>query len=368
VQKYINYDLNHTIIDLVSWFSSYIKDEPTMKRQKFLLRFIVALFSMSMIACSSDDEVNLNLRITIENQFVNLPSNVSVFFKVEDLAGNGVANLNEADFNIYENGNLVSEFEAVRKIQPNEQVFDYNIILVLDLSGSVLSGESLTSLQNASKSFIDEVMPSNAEPSSEAIKTEIWWFDGAENLKLLAPASNNSDELKAAIDEISPSMSSDNSTNLYGAVIQTVEVATQRLTQTRQQDEIGSSAVVIFTDGTDQANRATKGQALEAVNKADSDISFYTIGLGGEIDESVLSSIGKTSFVSALNIGELLEKFSEIGDLISGRANSFYLLEYCSPKRSGNNQLTIEVVKGSLKGSANTLFDASNFNGSCNLQ
>ena len=328
----------------------------------------IVLLSTLMFSCGGDDAENLNLRVTIENQFTNLPSNVSVFFKVDDLAGRGQAGLTESDFNIYENGQLVSEFEAVRKIQPNEQVFDYNIILVLDLSGSVLGGESLTSLKNASKSFIDEVMPGVGEISSQAIKTEIWWFDGAENLKLLTPQSSNANTLKDAIDGINASMSSDNSTNLYGAVIQGVEVATQRLVQTRQQDQIGSSALVIFTDGTDQANRATKGQALDAVNKADRDISFYTIGLGGEIDEAVLGQIGRTSFVSAINIGELLEKFSQIGDLISGRANSYYLLEYCSPKRSGNNQLTIEVVKGSLKGSANTLFDASNFNGSCNLQ
>ena len=127
-------------------------------------------------------------------------------------------------------------------------------------------------------------------------------------------------------------MSSDNSTNLYGAVIQGIEVASTKLSQTREQNEVGSSAVVIFTDGTDQANRNTRGQASEAVKNADRDIAIYTIGLGGEIDETILREIGKTSFVSASNIGELLDKFREIGDLINGKANSYYLLEYCSPK------------------------------------
>lgn len=155
---------------------------------------------------------------------------------------------------------------------------------------------------------------------------------------------------------------------VYGAVIQGLEVASQKLTQTRTLDEIASSALIIFTDGTDQANRNTKGQALGAVANADRDISIYTIGLGGEIDERVLREVGKTSFVSAANIGELLDSFREIGDLVNGRANSYYLLEYCSPKRSGSNQLTIEVTKGMLVGRANTLFDASDFNGSCTLE
>lgn len=323
--------------------------------------------TVAILSCGGDDEESPSLVVNIENQFVNLPSNVSVFFQVTDPSGNGQAGLTEADFNIYENGNLISDFEAVRKIQPNERIFDYNIMLLLDLSGSVLGSENLDPLKQAAQGFIDEVLPSDGEASQGAIKMEIWWFDGSQNIKQLQPATTDVEVLTASINGISSNMSSDNSTNLYGAVVQGVEVASQRLSQTRQLDEIGSSAVVIFTDGTDQANRVSKGQALEAVDKADRDISFYTIGLGGEIDQDVLRDIGKTSFVSAVNIGELLNSFKEIGDLINNRANSFYLLEYCSPKRSGNNQLTIEVVKGSLKGSANSLFDASDFNGSCNL-
>jgi uncharacterized protein YegL len=339
-----------------------------MKRKHLRLLLLLTLSISLGTGCGGDDGESPTLSINIENQFVNLPSNVSVFFQVTDAAGNGQAGLTEPDFNIYENGSLVSEFEAVRKIQPNERIFDYNIMLLLDLSGSVLGSENLNSLKQAANGFVDEVLPQEGESSQGAIKMEVWWFDGSENIKLLQPATSNKADLNEAISGINADMSSDNSTNLYGAVVQGVEVASQRLSQTRQLDEIGSSAVVIFTDGTDQANRASKGQAIEAVRNADRDIAFYTIGLGGEIDERVLADIGTTSFVSAVNIGELLNSFREIGDLINNRANSFYLLEYCSPKRSGDNQLTIEVVKGSLKGTANTIFNASNFNGSCNLE
>jgi len=320
-----------------------------------------------MMACGGDDDQSPSLTVRIEDQFVNLPSNVSVFFRVEDGAGKGIAGLTEADFSIYENGTKISTFEATRKIQPNEQVFDYHITLLLDLSGSVLQGESLAALKDAAKGFIDEVIPSASEVNAQAIKMDIWWFDGAANIKQLQGTATNATNLKNAIDGISPEMSADNSTNLYGAVIQGIDVASTKLSQTRQLDEIASSALVIFTDGTDQANRNTRGQAAEAVKKADRDLALYTIGLGGEIDERILKEIGKTSFVSAANIGELLDRFQEIGDLISGRANSYYLLEYCSPKRSGSNQLTIEVNKGTLVGSANTLFDANDFNGSCVL-
>ena len=336
-----------------------------MKLKQLTTGLFLSLFLIA--SCSSDDSENIGLQVTIEDQFVNLPSNVSVFFRVENNNGEGIAGLNESDFTIYENGQVISSFEATRKIQPNEQVFDYHITLLLDLSGSVLGGENLDGLKQAAKSFIDEVVPAASEASADAIKMEIWWFDGAESIKQLQATSSSSTALKDAIDRITPEMSSDNSTNLYGAVIQGIEVASQKLTQTRNLNEIGSSAVVVFTDGTDQANRNTKGQALGAVANADRDISVYTIGLGGEIDEQTLREIGRTSFVSAANIGELLDRFREIGDLINGRANSYYLLEYCSPKRSGSNQLTIEVTQGTLVGSASTMFDASDFNGSCSL-
>lgn len=337
-----------------------------MKSSKLILSTIISLFLIS--ACSDDKDNSPSLTVSIEDQFVNLPSNVSVFFRVQDASGKGVAGLTESDFTIYENGSEISEFEATRKIQPNAQVFDYHITLLLDLSGSVLMGESLTGLKDAAKGFIDEVVPAEGAVNAGAIKMDIWWFDGSANIKQLKATATNAQQLKGAIDDITPQMSSDNSTNLYGAVIQGIEVASQKLSQTRDQNEIGSSAVVIFTDGTDQANRNTRGQAAEAVKNADRDMALYTIGLGGEIDETILREIGKTSFVSASNIGELLDKFREIGDLINGRANSYYLLEYCSPKRSGSNQLTIEVKKGALVGNANSFFDASDFNGSCSLQ
>ena len=330
---------------------------------------LMAAFLFAMIqSCGGSDDITPGLQLTIENQFTNLPSNVSVFFKVQDGAGLGKAGLNQSDFKIFENGSLISAFEAARKIQPNEQILDYNIMLLLDLSGSILSSQNLAPLKSGAKSFIDEVVPTEGEASAGAVKVEIWWFDGSQNIKQLQPITANTATLKNAIDNINPSISSDNSTNLYGAVIQSVGIATQRLNQSQDLDKFGSNSVVIFTDGTDQANRSTKGQALEAVSTADPSISFYTIGLGGEIDEQVLREVGKTSFVSAVNIGELLDKFQEIGDLINGKANSYYLLEYCSPKRSGNNQLTIEVTQGNLRGSAKTIFDASDFNGSCNLQ
>ena len=97
----------------------------------------------------------------------------------------------------------------------------------------------------------------------------------------------------------------------------------------------------------------------------DDNISFFTIGLGTEIDTQVLSDIGKTASVFATNKEELETTFNDISIKVRERANSFYLFEYCSPKRGGENNLAISVKTGSREGAVQTKFDATGFSGGC---
>ena len=84
-----------------------------------------------------------------------------------------------------------------------------------------------------------------------------------------------------------------------------------------------------------------------------------------EIDTEALTAIGKTSSEFAANKEELEDTFNKISDLVSERASSFYLFEYCSPKRGGDNNLAIQVKKGSLQGAVQTKFNADGFTGGC---
>ncbi len=60
--------------------------------------------------------------------------------------------------------------------------------------------------------------------------------------------------------------------------------------------------------------------------------------------------------------------FNDISNGVAGQANSFYLFEYCSPKRdgSGENDLIIQVITGDRDGIVQTSFDATGFTGGCN--
>ena len=309
------------------------------------------------------------LILSIQDQYTTLPGKVSVFFRVSDEFGNPVADLTADQFTIYEQGrnddcfSTISSSESQSRISPNSQIFQNHTLLVLDLSNSVLSG-SLTELKSASASFIDNVMP--AVPA-ESFQMAIYWFDGEDVLHELNPLTSSREELIAAVESIDSDFSNDPSTDLYGAVIKSTDLATDLLRDSEQNNTIGAASIVLFTDGTDQASRYSESQALDKVEKANSNISFFTIGLGAEIDSEVLEEIGKTFSVFAGNKEELEVTFNQLSQKVSERANSFYLFEYCSPKRdgSGENNLAIRVQHGGLQGAVQTSFDASGFTAGC---
>lgn len=319
-----------------------------------------------------DDCLNLgenDLILSIQDQFTTLPGKVSILFKVSNVEGNPVSGLTADQFTIYEQGrnddcfNTISTSESQARISSNSQIFTNNTLLVLDLSNSVLSS-SLDELKLAGSSFVDNVMPTM---EIESVKMAIYWFDGENELHLLNDLTSSKDELKTSIEGITTDISSDPSTDLYGAVIKSTDIASDLLQASTQGDKIGAASVVIFTDGTDQASRFTKEAAQKKVDEADLNISFFTIGLGAEIDTQVLTDIGKTFSVFAANKEELETTFIDISKLVSERANSFYLFEYCSPKRdgSGENNLAIQVSDGGMQGAVQTKFDAAGFTGGC---
>ena len=364
-----------------------------MKMKRIASLLFLSLGLILGTSCgNADDDVSLNLNLngdlglgkpadnclnfgsnelilSIQDQYTTLPGKVSVFFRVSDEFGNPVSGLTANQFTIYEQGrndacfNTISSSESQARISPNTQIFANHTLLVLDLSNSVLSG-SLAELKSASTSFINSVMP--ATPT-ESFRMAIYWFDGEDVLHELIPLTSSTQDLTDAVASITTDISNDPSTDLYGAVIKSTDIATGLVNATRQDDIIGAASVVIFTDGTDQASRYSEAQALDKVNKADSNISFFTIGLGAEIDSEILEEIGKTFSVFAGNKEELELTFNQLSQKVSERANSYYLFEYCSPKRdgSGTNNLVIRVLDDGRQGAVQTSFDASGFTAGC---
>ncbi len=349
-----------------------------MKKITLLLGFFAFLFTTQ--GCKDDDgkfadcwrEPNrTQLKLTIlEGPTVTLPSKISVFFRVQDQNNNPVGFLTPDNFVIYEKGlndnchRVISEFEAKRRISSREQVFNHTTLLVLDLSGSVLQS-SLTNLQQAAVTFIDEIMPDTIDSSTQM---GIYWFDGEDVLHELEPITSDIFELKAAVNSITPNISSDNSTDLYGAVIKSAGIAATVLADYQNQDITAAASVVIFTDGRDRANRYLQSNAYQAVNSSPAGVTFFTLGVGNEIDKAALKTIGRNGFAEAATVSQLSTIFKQIAQLVNNEANSYYFFEYCSPIRNGaKNGLIIEAFERNNVGYIQTEFDATGFTGGCQL-
>ena len=145
---------------------------------------------------------------------VDLPGRVSVFLKVTEGDGSPAADLTGADFNVYENEQLVSQTESAQRLVAQPQVFRSYLHLILDRSNSVQSAGAAEGPEGA-RQFIEAV---TAEPENFV---KISWFDGSPMIHEISGFdfgfSNDRELLLAAIDALNNEPPFSTSTNLYGA-------------------------------------------------------------------------------------------------------------------------------------------------------
>lgn len=320
---------------------------------------VVALFPL--IGCGDSTGPSQGpLVIDILDTRTESPAKVLVTFQVSTEDGEPVPNLPVNAFEILDNGQSDSGFESSKAFQPKPGRFQTSVALLLDMSGSITGTEAFASLKTAAAAFIDKSM------EASGVSVGVWWFDGGADIVTLVDFTNDAAALDAAIDSLTEDVTRDVSTNLHGAVQQGVNVVDQRMQDGLASGVTQAGALVIFTDGTDQANRVPASAALNAVEA--STIAVYSIGLRGEIDETFLSRIGRSGSAFADNSQSLLSQFSGVGGQIEALANSYYVLAYCSPRRGGvSNELMIRLAFEGRQAEAMTTYPAVNFTGGCTI-
>ncbi len=314
----------------------------------------------------------------------SLPSRVSWLFRVDSCSGEPVMGLSATQFEIFEDGKKVSAFESQQRVAPKGERYRLYSVMLLDLSGSMLRSGDFAQLQAAAHQYLETALQAGGDGHRVALMT----FDGREQPQVLVPFSSNLATLRAGLDSLSTAECStssdcagftdrrtcagwrcvDDSTNLNGAVVKTLGALEAELAQSEVPWRDG--AVVIFTDGTDQASRVSSSSALDAVQKSKQHV--FSIGLGGEVDVATLQGFGKDGYWPVTKADQLAPAFTEIAARVAGLANRFYTLEYCSPKRSGTHALkivaTVETEReGRLTGTLTGQFDATGFASGCQL-
>lgn len=314
----------------------------------------------------------------------SLPSRVSLLFKVDTCGGEPVSGLDATHFSLTEDERAVSAYESQQRVQPKGEQFRLDSLLLLDLSGSLLRSGDFDALQAAAKRYVSTVLATGKASQRIAVMT----FDGREAPQQLVDFTNDEATLLAGLDSLSVTecrQSSDcagysdrrtcagwrcvdDSTNLNGALVTSLDTleARLKLTDVPWRD----AALVLFTDGTDQAARVLPATAVEASRASRAHV--FTVGLGGEVDELALETYGRDGYWPVADAAGLDEAFTAIATRVNGLANRFYLLEYCSPKRSGVHTLKVlarlpQADGTVLLGGLSRQFDATGFSSGCEL-
>jgi von Willebrand factor type A domain len=290
------------------------------------------------------------LRLQMVDASVRKPSNVAVYFTVETHNGAPVANLTPQDFRIYEDRQPVSILESKQTIlQPEVAAIHYTLLLI-DMSGSVVDSGDMPALIEAASSFGDRVGPYQ--------KVAVYSFDGSPHLTQVVGFGGN---VRGGLGTLAQRRPRDPSTNLNGAVIEGVRVLTQQMEHAPVPLRFGT--LVVFTDGTDRAHRASPEDVDRAIENAG--FETYVIGAGQEVDRSQLSRIGRSGTFASQNPADVKRGFDEIGARIEAASRRYYLLSYCSPSRAGEHEVEIEAIGAGSSGRLAYRFNANGFGPNC---
>jgi len=287
------------------------------------------------------------------------PSNVAIYFKVQTRSGEPVSGLTADGFRIYEDRQLVSQYESKQTILNPEVAAAHYTLLLVDMSGSVTGSGAVDTLIQAAGTFTDRV--------EKQQRIGVYAFAGGPDLYPIVPFTDQPAGAKSGLGQLATFKPNDPSTNLNGAVVKALDQLDESLGRAPQPLKFGT--LVVFTDGTDRASRVAAADMVQHVREKPFDV--FAIGLGGEIQPSQLAAIGKSGTAMAADGRNVVKAFDDIGARVEGRTRSYYLLSYCSPSRAGQHRVRIEAVlrdpqgNGEQTGGVDSDFDATGFGPGC---
>ena len=289
----------------------------------------------------------------------NRPSNVVVYFKVEK-GKQPIAGLTADSFKIYEDGDLVSQYESKQTILNPEVAASHYTLLLVDMSGSITDSGAVDTLVDAASAFAERVEGQKQQ------KVAVYAFSGDPELHPIVPFTT-AGGAQAAVKGLASYKPTDPSTNLNGAVIKGLAELDKALASAPNPLRFGT--LVIFTDGTDRARRVKWEDVKKALDTTPYDV--FAIGLGPELQDAQLSALGKDGYAKAADKTAVVKAFDEIASRIEAATKAYYLLSYCSPARAGKHELTVEAHTKDQKGSDDGAghlkdqFDATGFGVGC---
>jgi hypothetical protein len=332
-----------------------------MNRTRVLSCFVLALLVANCGGVEMPEIVAAEncsgLQIVQIDSAVAAPANVASLIRVSHCDGAPLSTrLGPENFSLAEDARVLSSYEALREVRPTKRAISELTVIILDLSGSVFRSGLKARMVEGTQRLIDQL--------GENRRIAIYGFDGRSNLIPYANFTEDRDALAAGLERMLEADLVDDSTNLYGAVINGLEILDAAVdSETRNITQVTHGTLVLFTDGTDRAQRVRGYAARMAVQH--SPHSTFTIGVGAEIDAPTLSALGKTGHALVDDPEQIIEAFEAIGREVTARSLQDYVVSYCSPARNGAHELTITVKSDEQSGHTKLKFNAESFGAGC---
>ncbi|RUM66645.1 MAG: hypothetical protein DSZ05_03970 [Sulfurospirillum sp.] len=247
-------------------------------------------------------------------------------------------------YSLYENNK--HKEESIIGIEKSNNEIESDVMLLLDLSGSIIEGGCNTEgttcnqLIHAAHAFVNNII------TNGNFKISIYYFNAKREIAPLTRQTeyptSNVDILNQAINRLKDSTfieqylkGYENSTNLYGAVIQSGEKVCSWI-NCESTETFKMGAVVIFTDGRDLADLVSKKKMLKSLKK---NIQYYTIGIGNADNKTLIEISGKDRHFEASE-NNIEDAFSQTYNYILYNS-SFYRVNYCPSTREGTVRVKI---------------------------
>lgn len=317
-----------------------------MKRA-ILITAVTCLALGGLKGCHCDPEVDECIRLTeIQTDTVS-PAGVRTVFQANDCNGDPIPDLTDQQVTVLLDGQKLQSEGGVGAVLTQQVAFDMYSMLLLDMSDSIVASGNLGQMINSSRTLVSTLI-------TQGHKVAIYQFAGPAYFGEVADFTTDEDVLNAALDTMaaSPGLGT---TDLYGSIVKALEI----LDSTLPHDVLGTTTMVMFTDGTDEAMASSQAAAQTAVDNTDSNV--FTVGLGGDVNKEELQSFGKDGFQWAENSDKLTEAFAEVTKKIEDIANSYYLIGVCSPRVGDWREMEIEVKRGGERGSLTVYYNAEGF-------
>ena len=239
---------------------------------------------------------------------------VEVYASVRNPKGNPVPGLKEDSFEILEDG----QKQSIRFFESDASAL--TVALLIDSTGSI--AHDLTKMKKAGATFLSGIRPEDT----------FGLFTFTNSLKTLYPFGHNTDEALNAFMKIEAG----GRTAFYDSLAQLV----LQLKPVR-----GRKAIMLLTDGDDNASLLPKAAAMTAAKKAS--IPIYPIAVGRACESKVLS---KRLDELALATGGLSsqarkqEDLIKVFDKIAGDLRTLYLMGYYMTGEPNTHYRSISVL------------------------